>query len=92
MSTNTGLAPTNRAAFADAEETKSLEKNFELMIAHAPDRRYADGSRLDLADLLERTGEFQRAAQCLNEVREPEVLPAAQQKLARIKDRLPPTQ
>jgi hypothetical protein len=81
-----------KAAFSDADETKSLEKNFELMIAHAPDRRHADGSRLDFAELLERTGEFQRAAQCLNEVKEPEVLPAAQQKLARIKDKLPTTQ
>jgi len=78
-----------KAAFSDADETKSLERNFELMIAHAPDRRYADSSRLDFAELLEQTGEFQRAQQCLNEVQEPEVLAAAQQRLARIKARLP---
>ena len=80
-----------KSAFSDADETKSLARNYELMITHAPDRRHADGSRLDFAELLERTVEFSRAAQCLNEVQEPEVLAAAQQKLARIKDRMPAT-
>jgi hypothetical protein len=59
------------------------------MIRHAPDRRHADNSRLNLAEVLEQQGDDATAFRWLKEIEETNVLPTAAQRLARIQQRQP---
>jgi hypothetical protein len=75
------------AAFTALGETAGLARNFELMIAHAPNRPQADAARLSLADLLEQRGEHGRAIQFLKEIQDATLRPQAEQRLARLQAR-----
>ena len=78
-----------QSIFVVAGETKSVAKNYELMILHAASRHQADTSRLNLADVLEQQGDYSRASRWLKEIEETNVLPMAAQRLARIQQRQP---
>ena len=77
-----------KAVFAEAGETNNVVRNYELMIAHAPTLQRADAFRLNLAELLEKTSDYRRAAKVLKEIQETNLVGLAKQNLARIQPRL----
>ncbi len=82
------LLETARRVFFDTDETNSVLRNYELLMAHAPDARAADHFRVQLADWLEEKGALQRAAEILNEIRDAQVLSSAEERITRVKERV----
>lgn len=82
---------TCRSVFSAVAETENVLRTCDLMIAHAETLRAADTFRLELADLLEQTGDDAGAARRLGEIKDAEVSRLAEPKLAQLKQRLPAT-
>jgi hypothetical protein len=80
-----------RSVFTELGETNNVVRNYELMISHSPSRQGADSFRLNLAELLEQTGDYSGAAKCLREIQESNLVAAAQQSLTRLQPRLAPS-
>src|SRR5204862_8258356 len=68
------LLETCRRVFFNTYETNNVLKNYDLMMANAPDAKAADTFRVQLADWLEERGNVKRAAEVLSEIRDAQVL------------------
>ncbi len=82
------LLETSRRIFFDTYETNNVLKNYDLLLAHAPDARAADTFRVQLADWLEERGNIKRAAEILSEIRDAQVLASAEERITRVKERV----
>ncbi len=81
------LLETSRRVFFDTYETNHVLKNYDLLMAHAPAPGAADTFRVQLADWLEERGNVKYAAEILDEIRDPQVLASAQERIARVRER-----
>jgi len=86
------LLETCRRIFFVSNETNNVLKNYNLLLAHAPDARTADTFRVQLADWMEEKGNVKRAGEILGEIRDTEVLAAQQERVTRVKERLASSQ
>jgi flagellar biosynthesis GTPase FlhF len=82
------LLETCRRIFFVSNETNNVLKNYNLLMANAPDAKAADTFRVQLADWMEEKGNVKRAGEILSEIRDPEVLAAQQERVTRVKERL----
>jgi hypothetical protein len=81
------LLETSRRVFFDTYETNNVLKNYQLLLAHAPDARAADTFRVQVADWLEERGALKQAAEILNEIRDAQVLASAEERITRVRER-----
>lgn len=81
------LLETSRRVFFETYETNNVLKNYQLLQAHAPDARMADNYRVQLVDWLEEKGALKHAAEILNEIRDPQVLASAEERITRVRER-----
>src|SRR5436190_9027427 len=81
------LLETSRRVFFETYETNNVLKNYQLLQTHAPDARAADTFRVQLADWLEEKGALKHAAEILNEIRDPQVLASAEERITRVRER-----
>lgn len=78
------LLETCRRVFFDTLETNNVLKNYALLMTNAPNPRAADTFRVQLADWLEEKGSVTHAAEILAEIRDPEVLASARERITRV--------
>ncbi|HEY0549858.1 MAG TPA: hypothetical protein VGF13_09660 [Verrucomicrobiae bacterium] len=81
-----------RRIFFVSNETNNVLKNYNLLMANAPNAQAADTFRVQLADWMEENGNVKRAGEILNEIRDTEVLAAQQERVTRVKERLASSQ
>ena len=82
------LLETCRRVFFVTLETNNVLKNYHLLMSNAPNAKAADLFRVQLADWMEEKGKVQHASEVLNEVRDPEILTAHQERIVRVRERL----
>lgn len=82
------LLETCRRVFFDTHETNNVLKNYDLLMANAPDARAADFFRVQLADWLEEKGDLRHAHVILSEIRDTQVLSSAEERITRVRERV----
>jgi hypothetical protein len=82
------LLETSRRVFFATDETNSVLKNYHLLLSHAPNAAAGDTFRVQLADWLEEKGSLQHANEILAEIRDPQVLASAQERITRVRERV----
>jgi hypothetical protein len=80
------LLETSRRVFFNTYETNSVLTNYYHLLSRAPNAGATDTFRVQLADWLEEKGNLKRAAEILDEIRDPEVLASASERITRVKN------